>query len=81
MMFLVLIHFPIIPYSFGFWLGVTTYALAFKILHGVQHKYPEFTKKYMKWHWDHHMRNSNKNFGVVLPLSDYLFGTRKKYDK
>jgi len=35
----------------------------------------------MKWHWDHHMKYSNKNFGVVLPLSDYLFGTRKKYEK
>ncbi len=81
MMFLVLLHLPIVSFSLGFWLGVTSYAIAFKALHGIQHKYPAFTKKYMKWHWDHHMKDSNKNFGVVLPLSDYLFGTRKKYNK
>ena len=80
MVFLVLLHLPIVTFSFGFWLGVTSYAILFKMMHGVQHKYPEFTKKYMKWHWDHHMKDSNKNFGVVLPISDYLFGTRKKYE-
>jgi sterol desaturase/sphingolipid hydroxylase (fatty acid hydroxylase superfamily) len=81
MIFLILVHTPVILFSFGFWGGVTCYALSFKILHGFQHKHPEFTKKYMKWHWDHHMKDSNKNFGVVAPWSDYLFGTRKKYKK
>ena len=76
---LILVHMPLLYLSLGFWLGITGYALAFKVLHGYQHSHPEFTKKYMKWHWDHHMKDSNKNFGVVLPLSDYLFGTRKKY--
>jgi len=79
MMFLVLIHTPLFFVSFGAWLGVTLYALAFKYLHGFQHKHPEFTKKYMKWHWDHHMKSPNKNFGVVVPWMDYFFGTRKKY--
>ncbi len=79
--FLVAIHFPIFFISLGFWLGITFYALCFKVLHGIQHKYPEFTKKYMVWHWEHHMKNSNKNFGVVVPWMDYLFNTRKKYDK
>ena len=81
LLLLIAIHLPLIYISFGFWFGVTLYAMAFKILHGVQHAYPDFTKKYMKWHWDHHMKNPNKNFGVVVPWMDYLFGTRKKYDK
>ena len=81
MMFLILIHLPLLYLSVGFWLGVTCYAASFKIVHGLMHKHPEFTKKYMKWHWDHHMKDSNKNFGVVAPWADYLFGTRKKYDK
>jgi sterol desaturase/sphingolipid hydroxylase (fatty acid hydroxylase superfamily) len=76
---LVIIHMPFMFLSPGFWIGITSYALSFKYLHGFQHSHPEFTKKYMKWHWDHHMKDSNKNFGVVLPLSDYLFSTRKKY--
>jgi sterol desaturase/sphingolipid hydroxylase (fatty acid hydroxylase superfamily) len=25
------------------------------------------------------MKAANKNFGVVVPWMDYLFGTRKKY--
>ena len=79
MMLLVLVHTPLFFVSFGAWLGVTLYALAFKYLHGLQHKHPEFTKKYMKWHWDHHMKSPNKNFGVVVPWMDYFFGTRKKY--
>ena len=78
---LIILHVPLIFLSFNLWLGVTVYALAFKALHGIQHAYPDFTKKYMKWHWDHHMKNPNKNFGVVVPWMDYLFGTRKKYDK
>jgi len=79
MLGLVLVHMPFLFLSPGFWLGITGYAMAFKYLHGFQHSHPEFTKKYMKWHWEHHMKDSNKNFGVVMPLSDYLFRTRKKY--
>ena len=79
MFLLILIHVPLFFLNFGAWLGVTLYALAFKYLHGYQHKHPEFTKKYMKWHWEHHMKDPNKNFGVVVPWMDYFFGTRKKY--
>ena len=81
LLFLILIHLPVIAINVGFWAGVTLYAIAFKVIHGFQHKYPEFTKKYMKWHWEHHMKDSNKNFGVVVPWMDYLFRTRKKYNK
>ena len=75
----VMLHLPIVYVSFGFWMGVTVFAILFKILHGIQHARPSFTKKYMKWHWDHHMKTPNKNFGVVVPWMDYIFGTRKKY--
>ena len=77
MIVLIIIHTPLYFISFPLWLGVTLYALAFRFLHGLQHKHPAFTQKYMKWHWDHHMKNPNKNFGVVAPWCDYLFGTRK----
>ena len=76
---LILIHLPFFYINAGFAIAIMIYTVAFNVLHGYQHKNPEFTKKYMKWHWDHHMKDSNKNFGVVLPLGDYLFGTRKKY--
>lgn len=76
---LMILHLPILWLSIGLWAGINLYAILFNLLHGYQHANPEFTKKWMKWHWSHHMGNSNKNFGVVAPWCDYLFGTRKKY--
>ena len=81
MLILMLAHFPILYINGGFFLSVMLYSLAFNFLHGYQHKNVEFTRKYMNWHWEHHMKDSNKNFGVVAPWADYLFGTRKKYKK
>lgn len=75
MMFLILLHIPVIFYSVSFWAAITLYALAFKFLHGYQHSNPEFTKKHMKWHWDHHMKNPNKNYNVVLPIADKIMRT------
>ena len=79
LLLLIAIHLPLLFISVGFTIGVVVYAVAFNFLHGFQHRHPEFTKKYMKWHWDHHMKSSNKNFGVVVPWMDYLFRTRRKY--
>ena len=78
LLLLIIIHVPLFFVNFPIWLGVTLYALAFKFIHGWQHKNPVITKKFMKWHWDHHMKNPNENYGVVATWSDYLFGTRKK---
>lgn len=75
---LVMFHIPFFWINLGFWAGISLYALLFKIMHGYQHSNPSFTKKWMKWHWNHHMTNPNENYGVVAPWADYLFGTRKK---
>ena len=49
------------------------------VLHNIAHKYPAFAKKYMPWHYDHHMgKNQNTNWCVVHPLADFIMGTRKK---
>ena len=74
---LMVVHLPFFWLSVPFWVGINLYSVLFKLMHGVQHSYPDFTKKWMKWHWDHHMSNPNENFGVVAPWCDYLFGTRK----
>lgn len=75
---LMVVHLPFFWLSIPFWVGINLYSVLFKLMHGIQHSYPNFTKKWMKWHWDHHMANPNENFGVVAPWCDYLFGTRKK---
>lgn len=74
---LLVIHAPLFFVSIPLLIGVYLYAIAFSFLHGWQHKNPKITKKFMKWHWDHHMKNSNENYGVVVPWADWLFGTRK----
>lgn len=76
---LVAIHLPLMFINIGAFISVMLYAVAFSILHSKQHKDPEFTKKYFKWHWEHHMKNPNKNFGVVTCWIDYLLKTRKNY--
>jgi len=68
----------ILPYAYA---AMFTHAVLYFILHNAAHKYPKFGKKYMRWHYDHHMgRNQNMNWCVVHPLADYIMGTRKKYE-
>ena len=76
---LIAVHAPIAFISTPFFIGVFLYAILFRILHGVQHSNPEFCKKYFPWHWEHHMKKSSENYGVVAPWFDYIMKTRKKY--
>ena len=72
---LVATHLPVCVFAPAFFNALLVYAVAFIFLHNYQHRNPEFTKKYFPWHWDHHMRNQNKSWGVVLPLTDLIIGT------
>jgi len=71
-------HAPLYFIAPGVFYGLSAYALAFVVLHNYQHHHPEFTKKYFRWHWNHHMQNQNKSWGVVLPLTDIVAGTLEK---
>ena len=77
-LFLLLINFPIIFFHSSFYYAMCTYGALFIIMHNVSHIWPQFGKKYIPWHWDHHMKYQNHNFNVVAPIGDYIFGTRKK---
>ena len=58
-----------------------TYAVSYYIIHRYAHHNPEWCKKYLRWHWDHHMgKDQDKNRCVVLPFADYIFRTRDKMD-
>jgi len=57
------------------------HAAIYYIVHTVAHRYPTFAKKYLRWHYDHHMgKNQNMNWCVVHPLADLIMGTRRKYE-
>ena len=75
---LLLLFFPTYYLSSSFFFGLALYASLFVVVHNIQHRYPEFAKKYFWWHWNHHMKNQNKSWAVVVPITDVLTGTLEK---
>ena len=78
--FLVALHVPAFFLSLYFFAGIAFYAFLFVALHNTMHKTPGLAKKYFWWHWNHHMKNQNKSWNVVLPIFDLLTGTLQKKD-
>ena len=72
---LILLHFPFLFFIPFFFYTITFYSVLFVVVHNVLHHHPQFAKQYFWWHWNHHMRNQNKSWGVVLPLADIILGT------
>jgi|TARA_R100000008_G_scaffold22226_1_gene11764 sterol desaturase/sphingolipid hydroxylase (fatty acid hydroxylase superfamily) len=59
---------------------LTAYLFVYYFVHKKAHRDVRWARKWIPWHYDHHMgRNQDKNWGIVLPIYDYLLGTRKKY--
>ena len=59
---------------------LTVYIFVYYFVHMKAHNDVEWTKKWLPWHYDHHMgKDQDKNWGIVLPIYDILLGTRKKY--
>ena len=77
LLFLSIIHLPILLVSPMFYCATVIYAIAFIILHNLGHRNPSWAKKYQNWHWKHHMKNPNQNWNVVLPLADWIMKTNK----
>ena len=77
LLFLSVIHLPILLVSPMFYCATVVYAIAFIILHNLGHRNPSWAKKYQNWHWKHHMKNPNQNWNVVLPLADWIMKTNK----
>ena len=76
---LAVIVLPIFWYNIFLWAGLTTHICLYYYMHRKFHLNPIWGKRWMRWHWEHHMKNPNKNYGVVTCWVDYLLGTRKKY--
>ena len=68
---------PVALLSFTLWLGLVTHAFLYYFLHRKCHLDVEWGKKYLPWHYRHHMgKNQNANWGVTTPIFDYIFRTR-----
>ena len=76
----ILLHTPILLISIPFGLTIILYAMAYMILHRKTHQHVEFFKRWMPWHYEHHMgKNQNVNWCVLCPLMDHIMGTRVKW--
>lgn len=77
LIFAALLHSPlffIFPYFAG-WLWV--HAMLYFYIHRRSHIDVEWAKKWVPWHYDHHMgKNQDANWCVTFPFWDYIFGTR-----
>jgi sterol desaturase/sphingolipid hydroxylase (fatty acid hydroxylase superfamily) len=62
--------------------AVTTVVMtvAYYLVHRKSHVDPEWGRRNLTWHYDHHMGpNQDSNWCVTFPLFDYILGTRVKY--
>jgi sterol desaturase/sphingolipid hydroxylase (fatty acid hydroxylase superfamily) len=58
----------------------TFFSIAYYFIHSYSHINPQWCRKWVPWHYDHHMGiDQNKNWGVTSPFWDYILGTRVKY--
>ena len=74
------LHLPLFYVWLPFAATAVAYGLIYIFLHRMTHTYVEFFKKWMPWHYEHHMgKNQNANWCVICPLMDHIMGTREKW--
>ena len=74
-----LVHLPIFYYYPVIGKTLFIYLMAYYFAHKKSHLDDLWAKKYVPWHYDHHMGpDQDKNWCIVLPIFDYIMGTRKK---
>jgi hypothetical protein len=72
-----LIHAPLLLIIPWFVIGAYIHIVGYYVVHRYSHINPKWGRKWLPWHWDHHMgRDQDCNWCVTYPLADYLFGTR-----
>ncbi|MEZ4440617.1 MAG: hypothetical protein R3B72_16075 [Polyangiaceae bacterium] len=71
---------PLAPLSPGYCAGVWASAAAYYHVHKKSHLDPEWARRWLPWHYDHHMGpDQDANWCVTFPLFDHILGTRKPY--
>ena len=74
------LHLPVLYLSKIFYCTLVYCALNYYFKHRKAHKDLEWCKKYMPWHYDHHMgSNQDMNWCITQPWFDHIFGTRQQF--
>jgi len=80
LVFLAILHLPILLVSVAFYVGVLISAFRYYYIHKKSHLDPEWAKKNVPWHYDHHMgKNQDANWGITTDWVDRVMGTRINY--
>lgn len=80
LIFASILHAPLLLVAPVFTLTVWYCAFNYYRMHKKSHLDPEWARKNMPWHFDHHMGpNQDMNWCVTKPWLDALMGTREKY--
>jgi hypothetical protein len=73
-------HLPLFPVAPFFTATVWACGLNYYRVHKKSHLDPEWGKKHLPWHVDHHLGpDQNQNWCVTFPWFDWVMGTRKPY--
>ncbi len=71
---------PLLPISPGFVAASWLHASAYYFMHKKAHLDPEWARKWVPWHVDHHLGpNQHKNWCVTYPFMDWVMGTREHW--
>lgn len=71
---------PLVAFAPWFVAGVWANSAAYYFLHRKAHLEPEWARRWLPWHVDHHMAPSQEaNWCVTTPLWDHVMGTRKPW--
>lgn len=76
--FIAVLHIPLLLWLKYFYITFFCYLISYLIVHRLSHTNIIFAKRYVPWHYIHHCVNAKKNFGIVHPIIDIIFGTYKK---
>ena len=72
----VILHIPLLWIWPSFALTAMIYGIIYMFLHRMTHTYVDFFKKWMPWHYEHHMgKDQHINWGVRLPIVDKFLKT------
>jgi hypothetical protein len=71
---------PLLPVAPGFVAGAWASSAAYYFIHKKAHLDPEWGKRWVPWHVDHHLGpNQHANWCVTWPLFDWVMGTREPF--
>lgn len=71
---------PLLPFAPYFTLTAYLTAYNYFWCHKRAHQDPDWARKHLPWHYDHHMGpNQHSNWCVTRPWFDHILGTREPY--